>query len=309
MLQAGKELDHHVHDVIGLVNVKTYQRWLREEKAGKEPGRVGRPKMSQELRDLIIRLAKDNVGWGVRKVLGELRKLKFEISRSTIRRVLVDEEILPDPNRHAPKGVVTPWRTFIAGHVETMVATDFFCKNIWTPFGKKAAYVLAFIHLGSRRVFVSPATFCPTGEWMQQQSRNVRMWAEEQGIDIRFLIHDHDTKFTEAFDEAFQREDGGVVKTPIMAPIANCFIECWIGSLKRECLNLFYCFGLDQLDKIANAYVSYHNTVRPHQGLGNVPIPDRGQKAPAPQDIEPVGQVGCQEWLGGILKHYYRKAA
>ena len=130
MLQAGKELDHRVHDVIGLVNVKTYQRWLREEKAGKEPGRVGRPKMSQELRDLIIRMAKENVGWGVRKVLGELRKLKFKISRSTIRRVLVDEEILPDPNRHAPKGVVTPLRAFIAGHVETMVATDFFCKNI-----------------------------------------------------------------------------------------------------------------------------------------------------------------------------------
>ncbi|MEI8197606.1 MAG: integrase core domain-containing protein [Phycisphaerae bacterium] len=135
------------------------------------------------------------------------------------------------------------------------------------------------------------------------------MWAEDQGIDIRFLIHDHDTKFAEAFDDAFQREDGGVVKTSIMAPIANCYIECWIGSLKRECLNLFYCFDLSHLDKITNAYVSYHNTVRPYQGLGNVPIPDRDQNAPANQDTEPIGQVGCQEWLGGIHKHYYRQAA
>ena len=61
-------------------------------------------------------------------------------------------------------------------------------------------------------------------------------------MDGLFLIHDHDTKFTEAFDADFEREDGGVVKTPIMAPIANYFIETWIGSLKRECLNLFYCF-------------------------------------------------------------------
>lgn len=37
-------------------------------------------------------------------------------------------------------------------------------------------------------------------------------------------------KFTESFDAAFERDDGGVVKTPIMAPVANCFVESWIGS-------------------------------------------------------------------------------
>jgi len=67
MLNAGKKLEHHVHDVIKLVSVKTYQRWLREEKGGKEAGRVGRKrKMSQELIDLILRLAKENVGWHCR---------------------------------------------------------------------------------------------------------------------------------------------------------------------------------------------------------------------------------------------------
>ena len=58
-----------------------------------------------------------------------------------------------------------------------------------------AAYVLAFIHLGSRKVFLSPSTFDPTGEWMQQQGRNVSLWAAEEGIDVRFLIHDRDTKY------------------------------------------------------------------------------------------------------------------
>lgn len=133
-----------------------------------------------------------------------------------LRRVLIDEGVLPDPNRRAPKGAETPWRTFVALHVNTMVACDFFCNSVLTPLGMQMAYVLAFIHLESRKVFASPATLNPTGEWMQQQSRNVKMWAEEQGIDVRFLLHDHDTKFTEAFDEAFKREDGGVVKTPIM---------------------------------------------------------------------------------------------
>ena len=309
MLRSGKALDHKVHDVLGIVSVKTYQRWVKEEREGKDAGRVGRPRISQELRELIIRLAKENLGWGARKVIGELRKLKLKFSRTSVRRVLVDEGLLPDPNRHAPKGVVTPWRTFIAGHVNTMVACDFFCKNVWTPWGKKVGYVLAFIHLGSRKVFVSPATFHPTSEWMEQQARNVRMWAEEQGIDIRFLIRDRDAKYPEAFDAAFERPNGGIVKTPFLSPIANCYIESWIGSLKRECLNHFFCFSLQHLDYITAVYVAYHNTVRPHQGLGNVTIPERGKKLQLTDDTEPLGKIGCQEWLGGLIKHYYQQAA
>ena len=74
-----------------------------------------------------------------------------EDRRAVLRRVLVDEKILPDPDRHAPKGVQTPWRKFIAMHMNVMVATDFFCKAIWTPLGRKTAYVLAFIYIGSRK--------------------------------------------------------------------------------------------------------------------------------------------------------------
>jgi len=76
------------------------------------------------------------------------------------------------------------------------------------------------------------------------------MWAEDDGIDVRFLIHDHDAKFTAAFDEHFQREDGGPVLTPYAAPIANCFAESWIGGLKRERLNLLLCLRLRQLNHI-----------------------------------------------------------
>jgi hypothetical protein len=83
----------------------------------------------------------------------------------------------------------------------------------------------------------------------------------------------------------------------------------WLGSPKRECLNHFFCFSLGHLDNIVAAYVSYFNTARPHQGLGNVPIPERRKARVASEDPEPLGKIGCQEWLGGVLKHYYRKAA
>src|SRR5690606_28605750 len=138
-------------------------------------------------------------------------------------------------------------------------------KTLWTPRGRRTAYCLMFIHLESRRVFASPATLHPTADWVQQQARNATMWMEDESIDLRFLIHDRDTKFTGAFDRHFRGAGEEIVKTPICSPIANSFAESWIGSLKREALNHFVCFSLRHLDHIVQTYVSYHNTIRPHQ--------------------------------------------
>jgi len=308
LMKIGAEMGHAVKDTSGIVSIKTYRRWLHEERGGRRPGKVGRPGMTKSVRELILRLARENAGWGVRRIVGELKKLALKASRSSVRRVLVDERILPDPGRHAPKGVLTPWRKLIAIHMNVMVACDFFCKTVWTPLGRRAAYVLAFIHLGSRKVFLSPSTLNPTDGWMQQQARNASMWAEEEDIDLRFLIHDRDTKFTEAFDEHFHRVDGGAVRTPYGAPVANCFAESWISNLKRECLNHFFCFSLRQLDHIVQTYALYHNRFRPHQGLGNRPLRACGD--PELQDAEvQQASILCQRWLGGLLKHYYRRAA
>lgn len=138
LLRLGKQMDHRVHDVIGVVCVKTYKRWVQEQDSDRATGRVGRPrKMTQSVRELILRLARENIGWGVRRIVGELRKLAVMPSRSSVRRVLQDEGILPDPDRRAPNGVMTPWRTFIKMHMDVIVACDFFSKNVWTPFGKR----------------------------------------------------------------------------------------------------------------------------------------------------------------------------
>lgn len=190
-----------------------------------------------------------------------------------------------------------------------MVATDFFCKTVWTPMGKRVAYALMFIHLGSRKVFVSPSTYHPTADWMPQQARNLTMWAEDEGLDLRFLIRDRDSKYTEAFDEHFRRLSGEqIVKTPFRSPIANAFAESWIGSLKRECLNALWCFSLRQVDYVVQTCVSYHNTMRPHQSLGNVPLVQSGTP-PAEQPADTIGIIQRHPMLGGLLNHYERKAA
>jgi len=308
LMKVGVELGHAVEHTLDIVSIKTYRRWVREERGGRQPGKVGRPRLTKSLRELIVRLARENAGWGARRILGELKKLAVKVSRSSVRRVLVDEKILPDPERHAPKGVQTTWRKFIAIHMNVMVACDFFCKTVRTPLGKRVAYVLAFVHLGSRKVFLSPATFNPTDEWMQQQGRNVSLWTAEESIDARFLIHDRDTKFTEAFDGMFDRDDGGVVRTPYQAPVANCYAESWIGSLKRECLDHFFCFNLRLLDHIVQTYADYHNTVRPHQGLGNRPPGVLADPPAVEWNLDPR-TVKCRRWLGGLLMRYHHKAA
>ena len=158
-------------------------------------------------------------------------------------------------------------------------------------------------------MFVSPSTYHPTTEWVQQQARNVMMWLEDEQLACRFLIHDHDTRFTEAFDHLFESVGPRIVPTPFQAPIANAFAESWIGTLKRECLNHFCCFNLRHLDYIIQTYVVHYNTVRPHQSLGNVPLGLAGLPPPEAIEDEVVRSVRCRSSLGGLLNHYERSAA
>lgn len=208
-------------------------------------------------------------------------------------------------------GGPTPWQTFLKANLNCTVACDFLCKSVWTPFGKKTAFLMVFIHLGSRRVFASPSTYHPDANWVQQQGRNILLWADEEDIDVRFLIRDNDAKFTQAFDALFGTEDIHIVKTPIRVPVANAYAESWIGSFKRECLNHFLCFSLRHLDHIAHAYSGYYNHLRPHQSLGNVPLAQPGlpRPEPPPYSLGPVCRIERRKILGGLLNHYEQKAA
>ncbi|MEM6260364.1 MAG: hypothetical protein AAGI37_18975 [Planctomycetota bacterium] len=130
-LRTGGKLGHRFDHLLSIVAVKTYRRWLREAAAGREVKRVGRRrKVTVQLRGLIRRLATENPGWGTRRIVGELKKLGIQLSRSTTRWILINEGIIPDPSRHAPKGIATPWRTFVAAQANVLVTARFFCKTV-----------------------------------------------------------------------------------------------------------------------------------------------------------------------------------
>ena len=291
-------------DIIGIVSYKTYQRWVREQTQGKTPGKVGRPRIAKDLRELILRIAAANAQWGYRHIVGELRTLALSVSSSTVSRMLTDEGIYPEPNKGQSRTGDGSWSQFIRLHMDTLVACDFFTKTIATPFGFRTAYFLFFIHLGSRKVFLTSPTYHANAQWLLQHACSFNKWRQQQGIDVKYLIRDRDRKFAHRFDELFTDHGTEVIRTPIRAPNANAFAKSWVDTIKRECLNYFVCFSLGHLDHIAQVFLRFYNRDRPHHGIGNRPLGSQPHGHKAPEH----GAIICLESLGGLLKTYQRAA-
>ena len=137
------------------------------------------------------------------------------------------------------------------------------------------------------------------------------MWLEDHGLQASYCLHDRDTKFTKGFDGLLASAGIKAIKTPVMAPNANAFVESWVASIKRECLSHFMCFSRSHLDHIVDTYTRFYNEHRPHQSLENRILSFEREEEQSIDKPHPavLGCIGCQLELGGLLKHYYRKAA
>jgi putative transposase len=128
-----------------------------------------------------------------------------------------------------------------------MLACDFF--SVDTVLLRRL-YVLFFIEIDTRRVYVSGVTANPVGAWVVQQARNLTMVMTDLAQGIRFLVRDRDAKFTSGFDEVFQSEQIQIIRTPFRAPRANAFAERFVGTVRRECLDRMLIFHRRQLQTI-----------------------------------------------------------
>ncbi|MDB4733723.1 transposase, partial [Planctomicrobium sp.] len=130
---------------------------------------------------------------------------------------------------------------------------------------------------------------------------------EDDGISASHLIHDRDTKFRKQFDDIFRSEGLKIKKVLFRSPNMNAHCERVIRTIKNETLDYFIVFGEDHLNHIVSPFVEYYNTLRPHQGLENVPLSGTVLKEQT-ANVDP-DEVVCKEWLGGVLKHYERRVA
>jgi len=282
-----------------IVRPETLLRWHRELVRRKwtyrRMGHPGRPPIEPDLRDLIVRLGRENPRWGYQRIRGELLKLGIRISATTVRTILLRSGLNPAPRRGGPT-----WTQFLRSQAAGILATDFFTVE---TIGLKTLYVLFFIELSTRRVRLAGVTEHPDSAWVTQQARNLAI--EERLSGVRFLVRDRDAKFSGSFDAVLRAEGVRVIRTPIRAPRANAFAERFVRTVRRECLDHLLIYGRRHLERVLQTYVAHYLQERPHRGL-RLAVP-AGTRAPQARRATQT-PVERRDVLGGLI-HEYRWAA
>ncbi|SRR6266545_1421157 len=253
---------------------RAYWRW-------RSRNRVGRPKISADLRKLIGEMSRANPLWGAPRIHGELLKLGFEVAQSTVARYMC--------RRSGPR--TQGWRTFLSNHVDGIAAIDLF---VLPTIAFQILYCLVILRHG-RRIWVSfGVTANPSAEWISRQITEAFPWDHAP----RYLIRDRDTSYGPVF--VLRLRAMGIRDRPIAprSPWQNAYVERLIGSIRRECLDHIIVFGEAQLRRILGEYAAYYNESRTHRSLN--------KDAPFHRAIERLGAITSQPVLGGLHHQYCR---
>ena len=266
--------------------------------AGRTRDPAGDHQIREELRRLVVRLARENPRRGYQRIVGELKGMGLVVSATTVRKVLRAEQLGPVGERRGPS-----WREFLRAQARSIVAVDFFTVDTaWL----QRLYVLFFIEVASRRVYLAGCTANPDGAWVTQQARQVAWALGDRTEPVRFLIRDHDRKFTNSFDAVFRALGIRVIRTPIQAPQANAIAERFVRTVRSECLDWLLIGNARHLERVLTVFVDHFNSHRPHRGL-NLEPPD-GRLATDKQARAKAIVVERRDRLGGLLREYRRAA-
>ena len=216
------------------------QKWTYARKG------PGRPRVAQEITDLVLRMARENTSWGYDRIQGALANLGYIVAPNTVKNILKRHGVDPAPERKKR----TSWQRFLKAHWEVMAATDFFTIEVWLPRGLATYYVLFVIHLSTRSVHIAGVTTAPNGAFMRQVSCNLTDVNDGFLLIKVFLIIDCDTKYTEDFRDYLDREGVKPVRCPARAPNCNAFAERFVRSVREECLDRMILFGEASLRSI-----------------------------------------------------------
>jgi transposase InsO family protein len=261
------------------------------------PPMGGRPPVDAKLVVLIGQMARENPGWGYKRIQGELPGLGYRVGASTVRRILKRLRIPPASQRSR-----TTWRQFLRSQASTMLACDFF--HVDCAFTLRRVYVFFVIEVGTRHVHVLGVTAHPDGAWTVQQARNLLMDLGERATRFRFLVRDRAGQFTGAFDAVLAGAGIEVVKIPPRSPRANAYAERWVRTVRAEVTDRMLVAGPRHLRAVLDEYVAHYNQHRPHRAMDLRP-PDGGDTPVA--DLATV-RIRRHKVLGGLIHEYERAA-
>jgi transposase InsO family protein len=175
--------------------------------------------------------------------------------------------------------------------------------DIWTNRGLTRFAVLFLIDLSTRRIHIAGIAREPDSAWMSQIARNLTDVGDGFLTGKRFLIHDRDPRFTDAFRETLTAADVQVVRLPARSPNLNPYAERFVRTIKESCLERIILVGEASLRRAVREFADHYHHERNHQGLGNQLI------VPLAEPSNRDGHIACRERLGGLLKYYHRAAA
>jgi putative transposase len=285
------------HGLRLLVTPDTVLRWHRDIvrrrwAASSMRGKSGRPATRRNIRALILRLARENPGWGYRRIHGELAGLGAKIAASTVWEILKNAGIDPTPRQADPT-----WAQFLRSQAEAILACDFFTADL---LDGTQAYVLAVIEHATRRIRILGVTLHPTGAWTTQQARNLIMDLGEQAHQVKFMIRDRGSNYTAAFDAVLADAGIRTVLCNVRTPRMNAIAERWIGGCRRELLDRTLIWNENHLRRILREYETHHNQHRPHRSLDSAaPL----KPLPEVVDLE-QHHVRRHPRVGGMINEY-----
>lgn len=288
-----------------LVHPDTVLRWHRDligrrHAARSKPKRLGRPPTVRSIRLLVLRMVRDNPGWGYRRVHGELLVLGVEVAASTVWEILKDAGIDPAPERTS-----STWTSFLRSQADALLACDFL--EAVTLSGARM-YVLAVIEHRTRRIRILGATAHPTASWVVQAAKNLVMDLEDARCRARFLIRDRDGKFPELFDSVLANAGIEIVLTGVRMPRMNAIMERWVQTCWHELLDRTLIWNQRHLLHALREFEAFYNEHRPHQGIANArPVRPLPPPITDPDQISDL-EIRRHQRLGGIL-HEYKHAA
>ncbi|MCX6143928.1 MAG: integrase core domain-containing protein, partial [Ignavibacteriales bacterium] len=257
---------------------RLYWRW-------KSRSERGRPKIPQEQINLIKQIANENPLWGAPRIHGELLKLGFDISESTVLQYLPKK-----PKRTTGQH----WKTFLKNHSAEIISIDFLVVPTITF---RLLYVLVFLSHDRRKIIHVNVTDYPTSEWASQQSRSP-FYDEEIP---KFLIWDRDEIFGEAFTKSASALGIRPILTAYRSPWQNGYVERVIGGIRRECLDHLIILSESLLRNSLRRYVHYYSTQRTHLGVD--------KDSPEPREVQADGEIGGVSVANGQHHFYFRRAA
>src|SRR5438309_6166568 len=249
-------------------------------------GKPGRPKVPQEIRDLIRMLSRHNPRWGAPRIHGELLKLGIEITEPTVAKYMV---------RHRKPPSQT-WRTFLENHVKSMVSVDFF---VVPTIRFQILYVFLVLAHDRRRILHFGVTAHPTAEWAAHQLREAFPWDSSP----RYLLRDRDRIFGQEFVDQVKAMGIKQVLSAPRSPWQRAYVERLIGTIRRECLDDVIVFHQTSLSRHLQSFLEYYHRSRCHLALDKDAPESRAVQPPEQGRIISIPQVG------GLHHRYERRAA